>query len=98
MSAAQVAFLVNFYPRLYALLGAQQPNSDLRFMLSQLLDGYPDSLINAMAHFHQRRADCARWYYGPAYEGDIETDYLKFRGGIKQLAKKTEAPEADFGV
>ena len=98
MSTEQVTFLVNFYPRLYALPGAQQPNSELRFILAHFLDGYPDSLTNAMAHFHQWRADYATWYHGPEYEGDLETDYLKFLGETKQIAKQTEAPEADFGV
>ncbi len=97
MTAEQVAFLINLYPRLSALPGSCQPNGELRFMLCQLIDEYPDSLIDAMAHFKQGRAEYARIYHGIGYEGDLETDYLKFLGDTQLLAKKTEALGVDFG-
>jgi hypothetical protein len=96
MTAEQVAFLMNFYSRLNALPGSYLPNGELRFMLCQLIDEYPDSLIDAMDHFRDRRIEYARLYHGVKYEGDLETDYLKFLGDTQLLAKKTEAPEVDF--
>jgi hypothetical protein len=66
-------------------------------MLARLLEYYPKSLIDAMANFHKSRTEHARWYQGPEYQGDLETDYLKFLGEITQMAKKTDVPDADFG-
>ena len=97
MTAAQVAFLMNFYSRLNALPGSYLPNGELRFMLCRLLDEYPDSLVDAMSHFNQGRAAYTRIYHGIKYEGDLETDYLKFLGDTQQISKKTEAPGVEFG-
>ena len=66
-------------------------------MLAHLLHEFPGSMVDVMANFNQWRIEYAKSYDGPEYEGDLETDYLKFLGEIKQAAKKIEAPGADFG-
>jgi hypothetical protein len=97
ISSEKIAFLVNFFPKLYSLPGGLEPNSELRFLLARLLDDFPNSLIHVMAKFQKSRTEYARWYPGPEYQSDLETDYLKFLGEIAHMAKKTDAPDADFG-
>ena len=77
--------------------GGFEPNGELRFILAQLLEDYPKSMNDVMAKFYKSRIEHGKWFPGPRYVGDSETDYLKFLGEIKQMAKRIEAPDADFG-
>ena len=86
LSSEQIAFLVQFFPRLYALAGWDKPNSDLRRCVASLLHGYPQSL-NAPLKCLQEFLGEKRNMLQP-YRGDLESDFLSFLGQVQRAAKE----------
>jgi len=91
----QISFLVQFYPRLYSLPGRDNPNSDLRRCLADILWDYPASLINPTVYlqkFQEQNRNKSQ-----SYEGDLETDFLRILGQIQREAREQPVGvETDF--
>lgn len=81
LSPEQVSFLVQFFPRLYALPGGEEPNSDLRRCVADLLFGYPRSLKNPLKCLKDFRRT-TKIIFNP-YHGDLESDFLSFLGQVQ---------------
>ena len=83
LSPPQVAFLVQFYPMLFALPNAFAPNVALRLWLVDFIHHYPmnDPMI--------RLRDHKKWHPDKPirYEGDLEADYLMFLAKVQKAAK-----------
>lgn len=96
LSNEHISFLMYFYPRLYGLPGGMEPNSDLRRAVAQLLHTYPVSLANPIVCLQQFLDEP---HLGPnksPYQGDLETDFLRFLGETQRLARASLGVEADF--
>ena len=95
LSEEQISFLVQFYPKLYSLPGRDEPNSDLRRCLANILWDYPTSLINLTVYlrkFQEQNRNKSK-----SYEGDLEADFLRTLGQIQKAARENPVGvEADF--
>jgi len=84
LSKEQVAFLVQFYPMLFALPSALAPNVSLRLWLVDFIHHYPmsDPMIR-LRDFIKMHPD------KPVnYGGDLEADYIDFLAKVQQAAKE----------
>jgi len=86
LSPEQVSFLVQFFPRLYALPGGEEPNSDLRRCVADLLFGYPGSLKKPLKCLENFRR--SKQIFLTPYRGDLESDFLRFLGQVQRAAKE----------
>lgn len=99
LSDEQISFLVPFYHRLFSLPGGQEPNRELRRCLALLLLNYPASLANPMASLQKFLDEYKHGSHEWLYDGDLETDFLRFLGQIQRAArKKPSGAEIDFRV
>jgi hypothetical protein len=93
ISQQQVAFLVQFYPMLFALPNALTPNVALRKWLVDFIHYYPmsDPMIRLRDYRKMNPDKPIR------YEGDLEADYLKFLSKVQKAAKENPVDvEFDF--
>ncbi|MFC1905007.1 hypothetical protein ACFLXT_04540, partial [Chloroflexota bacterium] len=82
-------------PKLYNLPGMDNPNSDLRRCLADIVWDYPASLANPMVYL--RRFQKQNRNKLNSYEGDLETDYLRSLGEIQGATRENPlGVEADF--
>jgi hypothetical protein len=93
LSKEQVAFLVQFYPMLFALPDAFKPNVALRLWLVDFIHRYPmsDPMIRLRDHkkMHPDKP--------MDYEGDLEADYIGFLARAQKAAKENPVDvEFDF--
>jgi hypothetical protein len=70
---------VQLYPRLFRLPGGLQPNGQLRAVVAEMLQGYPESLSDPMRCLRRFLDEEHLALYRP-YVGDLETDFLRFLG------------------
>ncbi|MFC1904988.1 hypothetical protein ACFLXT_04430 [Chloroflexota bacterium] len=97
LSEEQISFLVQFYPKLYSLPGMDNPNSDLRRCLADIVWNYPASLANPMASLRRYMDEYKHPSYQQLYDGDLETDYLRSLGEIQKAAREMPVGvEVDF--
>ena len=84
LSPEQIAFLVQFYPMLFALPNAFTPNLALRLWLVDFIHHYP------MTDTMMRIRDYKKIHPDKPinYEGDLEADYLKFLAKVQKAAKE----------
>jgi hypothetical protein len=85
---------MRFYPMLYKLPGGSEPNGALRSSLVHLLFT-PGGLDGSMNNFREYQ----KWNKREVqeYNGDLETDFLKFLGQVQRLAKEQPVEiEVDF--
>jgi hypothetical protein len=95
LTGSQIAFLVQFYPRLFSLPGWGKTNAELRRCLATLLLNYPHSLLDPLAALRQARGNCPD--SSQPYLGDLESDYLRFLGQVHQAAQEQPLKlEVDF--
>ena len=87
LSPQQVAFLVQFYPMLFALPNAFTPNVALRLWLVDFIHHYPmsDPMIR-LRDYRKRNLDKPI-----RYEGDLEADYIGFLAKVQKAAKENPA-------
>ena len=93
LSQVQVAFLVQFYPMLFALPSALTPNVALRLWLVDFIHHYP------MSDPMKRLRDYIRMNPDKliGYEGDLEADYIGFLAKVQKTAKENPVDvEFDF--
>ena len=89
----QVAFLVQFYPMLFALPNAFSPNVALRLWLVDFIHHYPmsDPMIR-LRNYRKMNPDKPI-----RYEGDLEADYIEFLAKVQKAAKENPVDvEFDF--
>ena len=95
LSREHVAFLIQYFPMLYSLPSGFEPNSDLRRCAANFHWDYPAIIVNPMKcvrDFQEQNQDEPR-----KYEGDLETDYLKFLVKVQKAAKENPVDvEFDF--
>ena len=97
LSVEQVSFLMHFYPKLYGLPGAMQPNWELRNCLGRFISGYPASMRYPMASLQASMAEHRHLFRPGPYEGDLEGDFLRSLGEIQRSARETPVRvEIDF--
>ncbi len=95
LSKEETAFLVQFFPMLYSLPGGYEPNTALRWCVADMLQDYPASVANPMKCFQEFQEH--NKYKTQTYQGDLETDYLKFLGQVQKAAKENPIDvEFDF--
>jgi len=84
LSPQQVAFLVQFYPMLFALPNAFNPNVALRRWLVDFIHQYPmtDPMMRLRDYRKMNPDKPIR------YEGDLEADYIGFVAKVQQTAKE----------
>jgi len=95
LSQEQVAFLVQFYPMLFALPSAFAPNAALRLWLVDFIHNYPmsDPMIRLRDH-KKMHPDNTQ-----TYQGDLEADYLRFLARVQKAAKENpEDVEFDLAI
>jgi hypothetical protein len=93
LSPQQVAFLVQFYPMLFALPSAFAPNGSLRLWLVDFIHYYPMS--NPMIRLRDYRK--MNFNKPIRYEGDLEADYVQFLAKAQKAAKENPVDvEFDF--
>jgi len=93
LSPQQVAFLVQFYPMLFALPNAFTPNVALRQWLVDFIHRYPmtDPMMR-LRDYRKRNPDKPI-----RYEGDLEADYIGFLAKVQKTAKENPVDvEFDF--
>ena len=95
LSKDRVSFWMHFYPMVYKLPGAYEPNRALRYCLVNLLYEAPDALDNPIKHLRNfqvyNRRDVQE------YAGDLERGFLKFLGNVQRLVKEQPVDmEVDF--
>ena len=93
LSPAQVAFLVQFYPMLFALPDAFTPNVALRLWLVDVIHNYPmsDPMLRLRDYKKTHPDKPIR------YEGDLEADYIGFLAKVQKAAKENPVDvEFDF--
>jgi hypothetical protein len=93
LSQEQVAFLVQFYPMLFALPNAFTPNVALRKWLVDFIHHYPmkDPMMRLRNHIRMNFNKPIR------YEGDLEVDYIGFLARVQKAAKENPVDvEFDF--
>jgi hypothetical protein len=93
LSQQQVAFLVQFYPMLFALPSAFTPNVALRLWLVDFIHHYP------MTDPIMRLRNYIRMNFNKPikYEGDLEVDYIGFLAKVQKAAKENPVDvEFDF--
>ena len=97
LSDEQISFLVQFYHRLYSLLGGQEPNRELRLSFITFLQDYPASLANPMASLRKFLDEYKHWSHEWLYDGDLEADFLRLLGQIQREARENPVGvEVDF--
>jgi len=95
LSPQQVAFLVQFYPMLFALPNAFTPNVALRQWLVDFIHHYPLSMVDPMKCLHDYRE--MHLNKPLTYEGDLEADYIGFLAKVQKAAKENPLDvEFDF--
>ncbi len=95
VSNDQVSFLAQFYPMLYSLPGADNPNTDLRRCLADILWKYPNSMRNPMLYLQKFQSE--NKYRPQSYRGDLETDFLRTLAQVQRAAKENSVGiEIDF--
>ena len=84
LSPEQIAFLVQFYPMLFALPNAFTPNLALRLWLVDFIHHYPmtDPMIRLCDYIRMNPDKLIR------YEGNLEADYIGFLTKVQRLAKE----------
>ena len=93
LSPEQIAFLVQFYPMLFALPNAFRPNVALRLWLVDFIHHYPmtDPMIRLRDYIRMNPDKLIR------YEGDLEADYIEFLAKVQKAAKENPMDiEFDF--
>ena len=93
LSPEQIAFLVQFYPMLFALPNAFAPNVALRLWLVDFIHHYPmtDPMIRLCDYIRMKPDKLIR------YEGNLEADYIGFLAKVQRLAKENPVDvEFDF--
>jgi hypothetical protein len=90
---------MHFWPRLYALPGALDPQGVLRVLLVEWIGTYPDSVADTATIFRQFINHHAHRQDVLAYRGDLETDFIHFIAETSSLARTSAADvEAEFQV
>ena len=64
---------------LHSLPGGSERNRELRWSLSRILDRYPSVLRKPMPVLQKFIKDHRKWGFEWLYDGDLETDFLRFR-------------------
>ena len=84
LSPEQIAFLVQFYPMLFALPNAFRPNVALRLWLVDFIHHYPmtDPMIRLRDYMRMNPDKPIR------YDGDLEADYIGFLAKVQKAAKE----------
>ena len=84
LSQEQVAFLVQFYPMLFALPNALTPNVALRLWLVDFIHHYPmhDPMVRLLDYKKMHPDKPFN------YEGDLEADYIGFLAKAQKAAKE----------
>ena len=93
LSPEQVAFLLQFYPMLFALPNAFTPTVALRLWLVDFIHHYPmsDPMIRLRDYIRMNPDKLIR------YEGDLEADYIGFLAKVQKIAKENPVDvEVDF--
>jgi hypothetical protein len=91
----RVSFWMHFYPKVYKLPGAYEPNRALRYCLVDLLYEAPDSLDNPIKYLKKFQIGHSRDVQD--YTGDLETEFLRFLAQVQKLAKEQPVDvEVDF--
>ena len=93
LSPEQIAFLVQFYPMLFALPNAFAPNVALRLWLVDFIHHYPmsDPMIRLRDYVRMNPDKLMK------YEGNLEADYIGFLAKVQRLAKENPVDvEFDF--
>jgi hypothetical protein len=85
LSREQIAFLIQFYPMLYALPNALTPNVALRQCMADLLYYYPLSMIDPMKCLHDYKEMHLDEPF--TYVGDLEADYIGFLAKVQKAAQ-----------
>jgi hypothetical protein len=88
LSSEQVSFLVQFFPRLYALPGWDKPKNDLRRCAASMLLDYPGSLNTPTKCLQEFREGNTSTLMLQPYEGDLEADFLAFLGQVQRATKE----------
>jgi len=96
ISGEHIVFLKHFYPRLYSLPGGDEPNRELRVALAYLLRNYPASLANPLISLRGYLKERTSYFHEWKYDGDLETDFLRFLAEVQKAAKTEALPDADF--
>jgi hypothetical protein len=95
LSKERISFWMHFYPTVYKLPGAFEPNRALQYCLVDLLHEAPDALDNPIKHLRKFQVWNRRDVQG--YGGDLERDFLKFLGNVQRLVKEQPVDmEVDF--
>jgi hypothetical protein len=95
LSADRVSFWIHFYPLVYRLPGAFEPNRALRYSLVDLLHEAPDALDNPIKYLRKFQIWNKRDVQ--EYTGDLERDFLKLLGNVQRLVKEQPVGlEVDF--
>lgn len=82
---------------LHSLPGGSEPNRELRWSLSRIPDKYPSVLKKPTPVLQKFIKDHHRWGLEWLYNGDLETDFLRFLGQVQRAAKEEPLDvEADF--
>ena len=81
LSQEQISFLMYFYPKLFSLPGGiNVPNGELRRGVADMLEDFPEILIDPMIVFRNLIKENARYLREWLYTGDLETDFLRVLG------------------
>jgi len=88
VSSEQVTFLMHFYCMLHSLPGGSERNRELRWSLSRMLDRYPSVLKRPMPVLQRFIRDHHKWGFEWLYDGDLETDFLRFLGQVQRAVKE----------
>jgi hypothetical protein len=95
ISNEQLSFIVYYFPKLYSLAGAWEPNWELRHCAAELLYSYPETMLNPLVCIQRFREQNKNKPW--TYKGDLEADFLKFLGQVQKAAKEKPIEiEADF--